>query len=78
MKKGLVSHENKGRTFIYAARLSRNDTAGSFLDRIFDGMASHLVSSLLAAARIPPDELDRIQVLIGHASKPSHRTARSR
>ncbi len=67
--KDLVSHEEVGRAFIYTARLTRDDTAGHFLDRVFDGMASHLVSSLLAGERIPPEELDRIQALIAQARK---------
>ena len=67
--KELVSHVEEGRAFIYTAQLTRDDTARRFLDRVFDGMASSLVSSLLAGERIPPDELDRIQALIARARK---------
>jgi predicted transcriptional regulator len=65
--KELVVHVEEGRAFIYTARFTRDDTAGHFLDRVFDGMASNLVSSLLAGERIPPEELDRIQALIAQA-----------
>ena len=67
--KGLVTHVEEGRAFVYTARCSRDDTAGRFLDRFFDGMASHLVSSLLAGERIPPEELDRIGELITRARR---------
>jgi predicted transcriptional regulator len=67
--KELVTHEVEGRAFIYTARFSRDDTAGRFLDRVFDGMASQLVSSLLDGERIGPEELDRIQALIVRARK---------
>jgi predicted transcriptional regulator len=67
--KDLVVHVEEGRAFIYTARFTRDDTAGHFLDRVFDGMASHLVSSLLAGERIPPEELDRIQALIALARR---------
>jgi predicted transcriptional regulator len=68
-EKELVTHAEEGRAFIYTARFTRDDTAGRFLDRVFGGMASDLVSSLLAGERIPPDELDRIQTLISQARK---------
>jgi predicted transcriptional regulator len=67
--KALVNHEEVGRAFIYTAQLTRDDTAGHFLDRVFDGVASNLVSSLLAGERIPPEEQDRIQALIAQARK---------
>jgi predicted transcriptional regulator len=68
-KKELVTHEEEGRAFIYTARFSRDDTAGRFLDRVFDGMASQLVSSLLDGERIGPEELERIQALIAGARR---------
>ena len=67
--KELVAHVEEGRAFIYTAQFTRDDTAGRFLDRVFDGMASNLVSSLLAGERISADELDRIQALIAQARK---------
>ena len=44
-------------------------TAGRFLDRVFDGMASQLVSSLLDGERISPEELERIVALIARARR---------
>jgi predicted transcriptional regulator len=72
-KKGLVGYGVEGRSFIYAARYSRDQTqdesAARFLDRVFDGAASQLVLSLLRAERISPDELDRLQKLIAQARR---------
>src|SRR4029077_87152 len=56
--KGLVSHHVEGRTFIYTANYSREDSAAGYLDRVFDGAADELVQSLLRAEKISPAELD--------------------
>lgn len=65
----LVSHEEQGRAFIYTARFTRDETAGRFLDRVFDGAASQLVHSLLAGERISAEEMDRIQALLARARR---------
>jgi predicted transcriptional regulator len=67
--KDLVAHEEQRRAFVYTARFTRDHTAGRFLDRVFDGMASQLVSSLLSGERIPSDELERIHSLISEARR---------
>ncbi len=67
--KGLVGHTVEGRTFIYAARFSREETASRFLDRVFDGAASQLVLTLLKAERIPPTELEQMRQMINAARK---------
>jgi BlaI family penicillinase repressor len=68
--KGLVRHTADGRTFIYAAEFSREESASRFLDRVFDGAASQLVLSLLKAEKIPPSELEQMRTLIQQARKP--------
>ena len=40
-----------------------------FLDRVFDGAASQLVLSLIRSERIPPEELERMQLLILEARR---------
>ena len=70
-KKELVAHTEEGRTFVYRALYSRDDTAVRFLDRVFDGAADQLVQSLLRAERIPPAELDRMRELIDQARRQS-------
>lgn len=67
--KGLVSHTAEGRTFIYAPRFSKEQSAARFLDRVFDGAASQLVLSLLKAEKISPDELEQMRAVINQARK---------
>jgi predicted transcriptional regulator len=68
-KKELVTHEVRGRTFIYQADYSREESATGFLDRVFDGAVSQLVLSLLRAERISAAELDQMQALIAEARR---------
>lgn len=67
--KGLVDHVEDGRSFVYTARFSRDDTAKRFLERVFDGVASQLVLSLLRAQGVSNAELDRMQSMIRDAQK---------
>jgi predicted transcriptional regulator len=71
--KGLVRHEEEGRSFIYAACHSRDETRDDstvrFLDRVFDGAAEQLVESLLRRERITGEELDRLEALIAQARR---------
>jgi BlaI family transcriptional regulator, penicillinase repressor len=62
--KGLVGHDLDGRTFIYTARYTRDESTVRFLDRVFDGAASELVQSLLRSERVSAEELDHIHALI--------------
>jgi predicted transcriptional regulator len=65
--KGLVRHELEGRTFIYSPQFTRDESTVRFLDRVFDGMASQLVSSLLRSERVSAEELDQMQAMIAAA-----------
>jgi BlaI family transcriptional regulator, penicillinase repressor len=67
--KGLVDHVEDGRSFVYTARFSRDDTAKRFLERVFDGVASQLMLSLLRSQGVSNDELDRMQSMIRDAQK---------
>ena len=67
--KGLVRHTAEGRAFVYAGVYSRQDSAARFLDRVFGGAASELVSTLLKAEKIPADELEQLRRLIDQARK---------
>lgn len=73
-EKGLVLHTAQGRTFIYTAHFTRDDSAARFLDRVFDGAAEELVSSLLQNERISPDELERIHSLIAAARRQARKS----
>jgi BlaI family transcriptional regulator, penicillinase repressor len=72
--KGLVTHEVRGRAFVYKAVYTRDDSTARFLDRVFDGAAGELVQSLLRSEKIPPEELERLHALIAEA----RRSARNR
>jgi predicted transcriptional regulator len=67
--KELVSHAVAGRTFIYTPRYSRDENTVRFLDRVFDGAASQLVSSLLRSERLSREELDKMHAMIAAARK---------
>jgi predicted transcriptional regulator len=67
--KGLTRHELEGRTFIYTACFTRDESAVRFLDRVFDGAASAMVQSLLRSERISSAELDEMQALIAEARR---------
>lgn len=71
--KQLVRHEVEGRSFIYTARFTREETAARFLDRVFDGAASQLVQSLLRTERISAEELERMHALIADARRKNGR-----
>jgi predicted transcriptional regulator len=68
-EKGLVTHHVEGRTFVYTARYSRDESARRFLDRVFDGAASQLMVSLLRTETISEQELDELHELIRQARK---------
>src|SRR5687768_7233949 len=70
--KGLVRHTVEGRTFVYQACFTRDESAVRFLERVFDGAADELVQSLLRSERIPPQELERLHAMIAE-----HRRKRS-
>ena len=67
--KGLVDHIEQGRSFVYTARFSRDETAKRFLERVFDGVASQLVLSLLRTEHVSNAELDRMQSMIRDARR---------
>jgi predicted transcriptional regulator len=67
--KGLVSHHLEGRTFVYTAQYSRDDSTVRFLDRVFDGAAAQLVQSLLRSERLSAEELEQVHALIAAARR---------
>lgn len=67
--KGLVRHTVEGRTFVYQACFTRDQSAVRFLERVFDGAAEELVQSLLRSERIAPEELERLHTLIADYRK---------
>lgn len=73
--KGLVAHENLGRTFVYSPAVDESEVtrgmAGDLLDRVFDGSLADMVSHLLNSREISRDELVRMEQLIAQRKKKS-------
>lgn len=67
--KGLVRHRVEGRTFVYEARYSRDESAARFLDRVFDGAVHELVLSLMRREKVRPEELAKMQTMIAEARR---------
>ena len=65
--KGLVTHEARGRTFVYRAAHSRDQEAARLLDTVFDGAMDQFVLSLLKARRVSPAELKELGRIIAEA-----------
>jgi len=72
-KRGLVTHRNEGRTFYYRATVTepevRHSMLGSLVDTVFKGDPTELVSQLLSAKDLSPDDLDRIRAMVEAARK---------
>lgn len=66
--KGYLEHEVRDRTYVYRAVISRQQAEhgliGEFVERLFGGSASLLVSSLVEQNRVSEKELHEIQELI--------------
>ena len=72
--KGLVTHRESGRTFIYRALYTREEESSRFLDKVFDGAVQDLVLTLLKSKKIDAEELDALErtlTKITTAMKPS-------
>jgi BlaI family transcriptional regulator, penicillinase repressor len=67
-KDGWVEHSERGRQFVYRARVSREQATGGVLDRItrafFGGSVPALVSQLLESDRVSADDLALMRALI--------------
>jgi BlaI family penicillinase repressor len=67
-KDGWVEHRERGRQFVYRARVSREQATGGVLDRItrafFGGSVPALVSQLLESDRVSPEDLALMRALI--------------
>jgi predicted transcriptional regulator len=70
-RKGLLAHRSEGRQFVYRAEVSEEAVRDSMLDQfsgivgeIFRGDVAALVSHLLTARDMAPDDLARVRALI--------------
>jgi len=67
-KKGFLSHQVDGRTFVYQPLVKETEITHSMLndllERLFDNSAEKLVNTLLEVRQTTPTELNRLQKLI--------------
>jgi len=72
-KKGVVTHREEGRQFVYRSTVSEAEVqrtmVASLTDRLFEGDVTALVSHLLTEQEIDVDELDRLRELIDRARR---------
>jgi BlaI family transcriptional regulator, penicillinase repressor len=66
--RGLVAHRIEGRSFIYRARLREEEAtrtiADHFVERLFEGSLTEVVSHLLSTREVSKDELEILEQLI--------------
>jgi BlaI family transcriptional regulator, penicillinase repressor len=72
-EKGLVSHEEQGRQFVYAAEvdpaLVQRNLVGELVTRLFDGDPLALVNHLLREGEIDLGELDDLRQQVAEAER---------
>ena len=66
--KGYLSHQVQDRTYIYRATISRGEArrsiVGTLLDRLFEGSAVQLMTSLIEEKKVSRKELEQIHRLL--------------
>jgi len=71
--KGLVSRTKSGKTHIYHAEVSEDDTQNAlldrFIDKVFKGSASSLMLQALGRKKASPDEIKEIQEILKKLDK---------
>ena len=67
-EKGLVTHRERGRAFVYRPCKQRETTGrrlvGGLLNTVYDGAMDQLVDSLFLFRKPSPEELDRLESII--------------
>ena len=70
-EKGLVGHNEAGRTKVFQALLAREDAAAaeadSLLERAFHGSVGLLVSSLVERSSLSPSDIDELYNILERA-----------
>jgi predicted transcriptional regulator len=67
--KGLVRHEERGRTFVYIPRHTRERETSRLLDKVFDGALDQFVVSLLNSKKTSAAELKKLEKIIADARR---------
>lgn len=70
-KRGLVTHESRGRTYVYRASVPEQEVRRSMLAKLttffFGGDSAALVSHLLGGRTVAPADLEAIERLVADA-----------
>lgn len=71
--RGLVTHREEGRSFLYRANVAADEVSRSFgqhlVERLFEGSLADAVSHLLATRDVSRAELDQLEQLIKQAKR---------
>ena len=67
--KGLVSHQLRGRTFVYSPRHTRDREMTRLLEKVFDGALDQFVVSMLKTKNVSPLELKKLERIIADARR---------
>ncbi len=71
--RGLVSHREEGRSFLYSAVVGAEEVGRGFgthlVERLFEGSLTETVSHLLTTREVSRDELDELDRLIQRAKR---------
>ncbi|MEN9732015.1 MAG: hypothetical protein RLZ45_10 [Verrucomicrobiota bacterium] len=71
--RGLVTHREEGRSFLYRAAVQADDVnrsaAEHFVGRLFEGSLADAVSHLLTTRQVSRSELDQLEELIQQAKR---------
>ena len=71
--RGLVTHREEGRSFLYRAAVGADDvnrSAGEhFVERLFEGSLADAVSHLLTTREVSREELNQLEKLIRDAKR---------
>lgn len=71
--RGLVTHREEGRSFLYRAAVAADDvnrSAGEhFVERLFEGSLADAVSHLLTTREVSREELNQLEKLIRDAKR---------
>ncbi len=82
LQKKLVRRSKGPRGYLWAAAVSRKETAngmvGRLIDRVFDGSAQRMVVHLVEAGEISQQELDELSRLVSQQRKARRRSQKKR
>ncbi|MGD9720053.1 MAG: BlaI/MecI/CopY family transcriptional regulator [Pirellulales bacterium] len=76
-EKGLVTHAQRGRTFVYKPKHTREREMSRLLDKVFDGALDQFVVSLLKTTSASPAELKKLERIIAEARRKQTNRSRS-